>query len=120
MRQVLKILALDGDISEWFEYDGDPYRFRMDVQLEQRGLSEEAFNGLVALIHEYKNVRSKLEMLTFWLINQSQIPIIASVVQGGEITTILPRMVELVEQTQFVSVAVGCWCIEFITVYPEE
>lgn len=147
VRQVLKILALDGDISEWFEYDGDPYRFRMDVQLEQRGLSEEAFNGLVALIHEYKNVRSKLEMLTFWLINQSQIPIIASVVQGGEITTILPRMVEhvsqstgiylaaacmsaeevmvlpqlygSVEQTSATNVGMGCWSIEIVSVYPE-
>lgn len=148
VRQVLKILALDGDISEWFEYGGKPYFFRMDVRLETRGLTEDEFNALVALIHEYKNVRSKLEMLTFWLINQSQIPIIASAVQGGEIATVLPWIAESVsqssavylataslsaevvmvwpvlhdsvEQAQSVSVGAGCWSIEFVTVYPEE
>lgn len=148
VRQVLKILALDGDISEWFEYGGDPYFFRMDVTLETRGLTEDEFNALIALIHEYKNVRSKLEMLTIWLINQSQIPVIASAVQGGEITTVLPWIVESVSQssgvylateclsaevvtvlpplhgnvgqTSAVNVGAGCWSIEFVTVYPEE
>ncbi len=148
VRQVLKILALDGDISEWFEYGGDPYFFRMDVTLETRGLTEDEFNALIALIHEYKNVRSKLEMLTVWLINQSQIPVIASAIQGGEIVTVLPWIVESVsqssavylatgclsvemvmvlpllhegvEQAQSVSVGTGCWSIEFVTVYPEE
>lgn len=148
VRQVLKILALDGDISEWFEYGGDPYFFRMDVRLETRGLTEDEFNALIALIHEYKNVRSKLEMLTIWLINQSQIPVIASAVQGGEITTVLPWIVESVSQssgvylateclsaevvtvlpplhgnvgqTSAVNVGAGCWSIEFVTVYPEE
>ncbi|APV88228.1 phage tail protein I [Salmonella enterica] len=148
VRQVLKILALDGDISEWFEYGGDPYFFRMDVTLETRGLTEDEFNALIVLIHEYKNVRSTLEMLTIWLINQSQIPVIASAIQGGEIATVLPLIVESVgqssavylatgclsaemvmvlpplhegvEQAQSVSVGTGCWSIEFVTVYPEE
>ncbi|EFH3411856.1 phage tail protein I [Escherichia coli] len=148
VRQVLKILALDGDISEWFEYGGKPYFFRMDVTLETRGLTEDEFNALIVLIHEYKNVRSKLEMLTIWLINQSQIPVIASAVQGGEIATVLPWIAESVsqssavylateclsaevvtvlpplhgnvEQTSVMSVGAGCWSIEFVTVYPEE
>ncbi|WP_268593550.1 phage tail protein I [Escherichia coli] len=148
VRQVLKILALDGDISEWFEYGGKPYFFRMGVTLETRGLTEDEFNALIVLIHEYKNVRSKLEMLTIWLINQSQIPVIASAVQGGEIATVLPWIAESVsqssavylateclsaevvtvlpplhgnvEQTSVMSVGAGCWSIEFVTVYPEE
>lgn len=120
VRQVLKILAFEGDISEWFEYGGKPYFFRLDVTLKARGLSEDEFNALVTMIHEYKNVRSKLEMLTIWLINQSQIPVIASTVLSGEITTVLPMLHDSIEQSGAVNIGTGCWSIEFVTVYPEE
>ncbi len=41
-------------------------------------MDENLFNNLVDLIHEYKNVRSKLEALIVWIINQSAIPVIGS------------------------------------------
>lgn len=120
VRQVLRILELEGDISEWFEYGGKPYFFRMDVTIKARGLGEDEFNALVTMIHEYKNVRSKLEMLTLWLVNQSQIPVIASTVLSGEITTVLPVLHDSIEQSGVVNIGTGCWSIEFVTVYPEE
>lgn len=120
VRQVLRILELEGDISEWFEYGGKPYFFRMDVTIKARDLGEDEFNALVTMIHEYKNVRSKLEMLTLWLVNQSQIPVIASTVLSGEITTVLPVLHDSIEQSGVVNIGTGCWSIEFVTVYPEE
>ncbi|MDK9603502.1 phage tail protein I [Lelliottia wanjuensis] len=120
VRQVLRILELEGDISEWFEYGGKPYFFRMDVTIKARGLGEDEFNALVTMIHEYKNVRSKLEILTLWLVNQSQIPVIASTVLSGEITTVLPVLHDSIEQSGVVNIGTGCWSIEFVTVYPEE
>lgn len=58
--------------------------FKVDITLEEKGLNEDEFNALITLIHEYKNVRSKLESIVIWLINRSPIPVIGSAMQGGK------------------------------------
>lgn len=63
-------------------------------------MDKNLFDNLVDLIHEYKNVRSKLEALIVWIINQSAIPVIGSALYGGEITTVLPFRVLEVQQTK--------------------
>lgn len=63
VRRVLEILSLPGTISEWFEYGGRAYFFKVNITLEEKGLNEDEFNALITLIHEYKNVRSKLESI---------------------------------------------------------
>lgn len=68
-------------------------------------MDENLFNNLVDLIHEYKNVRSKLEALIVWIINQSAIPVIGSALYGGEITTVLPfRVLEFNKLNRSISV----------------
>ncbi|MEH1700257.1 phage tail protein, partial [Salmonella enterica] len=100
VRRVLEILSLPGTISEWFEYGGKAYFFKVEIKLINQGMDENLFNNLVDLIHEYKNVRSKLEALIVWIINQSAIPVIGSALYGGEITTVLPFQVLEVQQTK--------------------
>lgn len=63
VRRVLEILSLPGAITEWFEYGGKAYFFKVDIELVNQGMDENLFNNLVELIHQYKNVRSKLEAL---------------------------------------------------------
>src|SRR5574337_894688 len=72
IQQVLETLAFSGQISEWFQYGGQPYYFKINVELSTRGIDEATFDALVALITEYKNVRSHLELLTLSLSNASQ------------------------------------------------
>ncbi|EAV5247774.1 phage tail protein I [Salmonella enterica] len=119
VRRVLEILSLPGTISEWFEYGGKAYFFKVEIELINQGMDENLFNNLVDLIHEYKNVRSKLEALIVWIINQSAIPVIGSALYGGEITTVLPFQVLEVRQTKPIYFGTGQWSLEIISIYPE-
>ncbi|EBM5750142.1 phage tail protein I [Salmonella enterica] len=119
VRRVLEILSLPGTISEWFEYGGKAYFFKVEIELINQGMDENLFNNLVVLIHEYKNVRSKLEALIVWIINQSAIPVIGSALYGGEITTVLPFQVLEVQQTKPIYFGTGQWSLEITSIYPE-
>lgn len=119
VRRVLEILSLPGTISEWFEYGGKAYFFKVEIELINQGMDENLFNNLVDLIHEYKNVRSKLEALIVWIINQSAIPVIGSALYSGEITTVLPFQVLEVQQTKPIYFGTGQWSLEITSIYPE-
>lgn len=50
------------NITEWFEYGGEPYYFR--VELLETILTKEDYINLVDVLNHLKNVRSKLEYIT--------------------------------------------------------
>ena len=120
IQQVLETLALSGQISEWFEYGGQPYYFKINVDLSTRGIDEATFDALVALITEYKNVRSHLELLTLSLTNVSQVPAIAATTLCGELATVYPyELTELNQVSQAPRLGIGHWCVETVWVYPQ-
>ena len=59
--KVLELLKINGVIQEWFEYNGDPYYFKLVMNISETPLSENRINLLFDLINEYKNERSWLE-----------------------------------------------------------
>lgn len=120
IEQVLETLDLSGQISEWFEYGGDPYYFKINVDLSSRGIDEATFDALVALINEYKNVRSHLERLTLSLTNISQVPAIAAASVCGELATVYPHeLTELNQVSQAPRVGIGHWSVETVHIYPQ-
>jgi len=58
--KVLEALDLEGQVKEWFEYGGEPYRFKVYVSSIP---SEELWEKLIHLINEYKNERSWLDAI---------------------------------------------------------
>jgi len=120
IEQVLVTLNLSGRVSEWFEYGGTPYRFRVDIELTDRGIDETTYDALVDLIREYKNKRSRLDALTVALSNRSPVPVIAAAILGGEVTTIYPLQLDGVEQAGPLFIGCGLSTIEITTIYPLE
>ena len=54
-------------LSEWFEYGGDPYTFRVDVLVATRGVNEAEIKMIKSAIANTKNARSWLERLRIYL-----------------------------------------------------
>lgn len=119
VEQVLETLNLHGKVTEWFEYGGRPYHFRVDIRLSARGLDGDTFDALVALINEYKNKRSRLEALTVTL--QSEAPVfVVSALMSGENTTIYPLQISGIENFSQQFLAAGLVTTEITTIYPLE
>ena len=53
-----------GIVTEWFEYGGEPYHFRIDV-LNAPNMTEENRERLLAVVNASKNTRSWLDELRF-------------------------------------------------------
>ena len=53
-----------GVVTEWFEYGGEPYHFRIDV-LNAPNMTEESRGRLLAVVNASKNTRSWLDELRF-------------------------------------------------------
>jgi len=59
VEKVLSSLNLSGEVKEWFEYEGEPYRFKLFIKSV---ISEtDLWDKLVSLVNEYKNERSWLD-----------------------------------------------------------
>jgi P2-related tail formation protein len=59
IKKVLEILNLSGEIKEWFEYGGVPYRFKLFMKSIMS--DPELWSKLASLVNEYKNERSWLD-----------------------------------------------------------
>lgn len=63
VEKVLELLKLKGEVKEWFQYNGQPYRFKVEVTSATKEFNAKRVQLLYELINEHKNVRSWLEDL---------------------------------------------------------
>lgn len=86
LKRVLEILGLNGQISEWFEYGGKPYHFKIMVDMNNKGFDGNTEKSLVELITANKNVRSKLETLIINLIFSTEQRYFSCAITSEELT----------------------------------
>lgn len=86
IERVFKLLNIDGRLKEWFEYDGDPYHFRLSLDVSERGITDELFNTFERLIRIYKNARSHIEIINVYLSSYSNLTFGATNLSGEAIT----------------------------------
>jgi len=63
IKKVFQALNLDATLQEWFDYNGDNYKFKVLVKSVIQ--DEDTYIRLTKLINEYKNVRSWLDVIGF-------------------------------------------------------
>lgn len=91
LKEALRIFQLDEvKIEEWFEYEGDPYLFRIFITIFNPGFDLSKADDIIALILIVKNARSHLEDLVFILKTESSVPVVSIGCMMGEVTTIFP------------------------------
>lgn len=86
LKRVLNVLNITGEIHEWFEYRGRPMYFKVLLEVFDKPLSIETETQLIELIYEFKNVRSKLEVLEIYLIETAKMYTYCQLVSGQTIS----------------------------------
>ena len=83
--EIFRTLNLVGEVTEWFEYGGEPYHFRVQFELDR--VFDEIFEQeILDLINENKNVRSILETLVMHIFLKNQIHFTSAVITFEELT----------------------------------
>lgn len=107
-------------IEEWFEYSGQPYMFKMNVEATNRGASPEDLVLLDQLINAYKNKRSWLEIVNIFLTANGTV-YLGSCMTSGEEITVYPWSPKEIQSVGNIDLAIGANAdSESITVYPKE
>ena len=92
IKKVLEALNLEGRIWEWFEYNGQPYTFKVDIYAKNKFIPPETETKLLDLIHQYKNERSHLEKVAIgYTLGRADITTAGAFTdQGIEVFAIVP------------------------------
>ncbi len=80
-------------VVEWYEYEGatgDPYHFKVIVDIEGEEVSNAVEARLLATIEKFKNARSHLDLLEYNLATEGAVPVYAIGLQSSEIVTVYP------------------------------
>lgn len=90
VRRAIESVGLNCTIQEWWQYGGDPYHFRITLDVFSSEVSAENLALLDGYIQEYKNVRSVLDPIEINLAVASEVPVLACSLQSSEIITVYP------------------------------
>ncbi len=86
IEEIFNTLNIVGNVKEWFNYGGKPYYFKVILQIFNRSINEETEIKLRALIDEYKNERSWLEQIEFFLSSLGKEYLYSATIQKETIT----------------------------------
>lgn len=90
VERAILMLGYTAEISEWFAYGGDPYRFRVSVDVSA-GISSVTTGILWEIICQYKSARSYLDRLIMNLRLVSPVPQWAAAYAHGVLLTVYPN-----------------------------
>lgn len=106
-------------IEEWFEYDGEPFFFRVQIEATNRGASEEDLKLLDQLINAYKNKRSWVDVINIFLSSDGLFCMSSSLTTTDEVT-IYPWRTTQIKGTGAIYLTAVNQCLETTTIYPKE
>lgn len=81
VQSVLQDVYSTARIEEWFEYDGQPYTFKIKVNIGNEGLTEDTSREIAYKMQFYKNLRSHCEGI-FYILNAGKAKVKAAALHG--------------------------------------
>lgn len=84
--QAVGIIYGGAHTKEWFDYGGEPYHFKVTVDISEYGADRDTYPQIINKVEEYKNVRSVLDDVDYLLTGTGGVYIGANCRQGQIIT----------------------------------
>lgn len=108
------------ELKEWFEYDGDPYRFSLDIDITDTGASPEELIKLDRLIEAYKNKRSWLDIINIFFTTIGDLKIGAITIDSEEVV-VYPWTPDKIQSTIDITIPIAQISgYEEVITYPKE
>lgn len=109
------------NVSQWFNYGGDPGYFKLDVDLFDRGITAEDQSDILAIADVSKRGSQHLDTLTIHQASQDNAPLVGCMVLSSEEILIEPYSApELIQVTGAPNFAMTVQSVEEITIMPKE
>ncbi|MCI1965894.1 MAG: phage tail protein I [Oscillospiraceae bacterium] len=83
------VFGEDGIVREWFEYNGEPYHFKVEIYCNTSGVSRADQLRAVQLVNAGKNLRSELDGLSL-ILSQGMTECTAAVTSCGSLVEVYP------------------------------
>lgn len=80
-------------IKEWFEYEGEPYRFKVLINATNQGVSGDRQAAVLDRIQFYKNLRSHLDSIKYTVKKDTKVTVDAFASVGQKLS-IYPKLVK--------------------------
>ncbi|ADV47024.1 phage tail protein [Nitratifractor salsuginis] len=80
LTQAFGALDMGARIEEWFDYDGEPYHFRLDLSPTDKQITIELRDKLLESVNDLKNVRSTIDELVLSYLNVHTVAVSAGAV----------------------------------------
>jgi phage tail P2-like protein len=61
VQDILSTIYGTARIVEWFDYEGDPFHFKVEVDVSETGIKSGTVDSITQKVEQYQNVRSQME-----------------------------------------------------------
>lgn len=115
----IEAISDEARVTEWMDYGGQPYHFKVDIDVVDIGVDEEMILRLEKTALKQKNVRSVLEAVKVNLTTYANTKM-AAAIQVGEIATLYPyqlTQIEFIHATQKIGSMMQS--VETLYIYPK-
>lgn len=85
VERALSAIYEDSEVVEWFDYDGEPYHFKLIIPVDETTLDPTKHSTVLGLIAFYKNLRSVLDDVEYHGSSSSAFVYVAAAFAGCEI-----------------------------------
>lgn len=65
VESALSAIYENSEVVEWFDYDGDPFHFKIQIDANYEDIDQEKYARVISLVSFYKNLRSVLDEVEF-------------------------------------------------------
>lgn len=104
VKKAISAISPNTDVAEWFEYGGEPYHFRLLIQLTGERAAPEKFQRVLERVMFYKNLRSWLDEVIYTA-PPIRVPLtVTGATFSGVMRTTLPAYIPTHTQTSNVRV----------------
>ena len=118
IKTAISQFGFDTTVLDWFRYGGQPYYFRVEIDLYDQGWGQKDSDLVYGLIDQWKNIRSHLDNMAVYQTGFCQAKM-ASAGLMGEVISVWPSVNRQIEELTKGCLAAGSQLCEVIYLLPK-